>query len=259
MRTEVIFPLILAVVLLIVLMITVRMLLSKKHLLLVAFFAFAVACCLFSTLYWVAYDILRPEETMPFAANEICEWAMFLLLASSLRTAFPQELPIGKAVLPAAFFAAANTGLWIVWSGEWMQDILTGLSFGWCLCVLAACLLASEAFSRAEWIGICTVAFLLIPAQILTFVVSPAAADVLDRICSVLLFAADFFIILKTVSAIKNDSSSRRGLALSFTVYIWSTVAMYMSSGWVYSGAMLLASLGYLLMLLAIRKEVKAK
>ena len=142
MNPEIVFPLIMIAVLLAVLICAVRALRSGKQTVVVAFYAFAIACSLFSTVYWTAYDLLRPEERMPFAANEICEMALFLLLASSLRAALPRRIPLGKAALPAALFAAANTALWIAWTGEWMQDILTGLSLGWLLCVL----IASETF-----------------------------------------------------------------------------------------------------------------
>ena len=38
----------------------------------------------------------------------------------------------------AALFTAANVALWIAWSGEWIQDILTGVAFGYFLCSLTA-------------------------------------------------------------------------------------------------------------------------
>ena len=51
MNYDVLFTIFLAVMLLMILIFLVRMLLSKRHLAVVAFFAFAMACFLFSTLY----------------------------------------------------------------------------------------------------------------------------------------------------------------------------------------------------------------
>ncbi len=258
MSAEIIFPLILAAVLLLVLIGTICMLRSGQHVLVLAFFAFAVACTLFSTLYWLAYDLIRPGTWMPFAANEICEWALFLLLASSLRAAFPQGISLKKAWLPAVLFAAVNTALWIAWSGEWVQDILTGLSIGWFLCVLIACLLASGVLSRAEWIGLGAGTILLIAAQLMTFIV-PASAQVFDMIGSVILFAIDAWIIVNMILSIKKADSTKRSLCLSFAALAWSEIAMYMSGGWVYNVMLMLAVCCWPLMLWAIQKEVAAE
>ena len=257
MNSEIIFPLILAATLLVVLIFTVRLLRAGRQVLAIAFFAFAAACSLLSALYWVAYDLLRPEARMPFAANEICEWALFLLLASCLRAVFPGRLARAKAIVPAALFAAANTGLWIAWSGEWVQDVLTGLCLGWFLCVLLACGLDSGAMSPAEWTILGGAAFALIVVQVLTFFL-PAAVQTLETVAAVIMFTADGWLILKTGFFLKQGGHSRQALCLSFGAFAWSTVAMYMSSGPVYLAAMISAALCYLLMLLAMQKEAAA-
>lgn len=288
MTVDVAFSLLLAATQAVVLFLTIRLLREERKLLAPAFFAFAVACSLFSALYWLAYDLLQPETRMPFAANEICEWALFLLLASSLRASFPKSAPRPMALLLTALFACANAALWIGWSGEWVQDILTGLSLGYLLCVLVSCLLQSAALTRGEWIVLCVSAGLLIAAQTLTFFVRRAAAQGLSLGCSVLLLMVDAWLLVKAVCAFfcppsepatdcaesqirtekKTDCRSRsaasfrggrqRALCFPFAVFAWSTLAMYMSSDWVYLAALLLAVLSYPLMLLALRREVRA-
>ena len=257
MSTEIIFPLILAAVLLFVLLGTIRLLRSGQNVLVVAFFAFAVACVLFSTLYWITWDLIRGDARMPFAANEICEWACFLLLASTLRAAFGQGPSLQKAILPATLFAAANTALWIAWSGEWVQDILTGLSLGWLLCVLIACIIESEALSRAERIGLGCAAVLVIAAQAMTFIIS-VSPRAFEMIASFILFAVDTWLILKTILSVKKSEQPQRCLCLSFAAFAWSEIAMYMSGGAVYLVMFTLSFFCYLLMLWAIRKEVTA-
>ena len=259
MSYEIIFPIILAATLLIMLVFMARMLLSKQHLLVVAFFALAAACFLFSTLYWIVYDLLRPDVRMPFAANEICEWALFLLTASSLRAAFPKGgLLLKTACIPAALFTAANIALWIAWSGEWMQDILAGLSLGWFLCVLLSCLLRCGAFSRAEWIAVGAVSALLIAAQTMTFLL-PDKAQTFDMIGYIILFSVDVWLIVKTIRAVKKGDRPQRGLCLSYAAWAWAMIAMYMSGGWLYNAALFVATLCFLLIFLAIGKEVRAE
>ncbi len=257
MNPEIYFALILTAVSLFVLLGTIRLLWPGRHVLALSFFAFATACLLFSTLYWLAYDLLRPKTRMPFAANEICEWALFLLLAQSLRTSVPARIGQAKAAVPAALFAAANTALWIAWSGEWVQDILTGLSLGWFLWVLIACMLAARVLSRIEWIGFGCAAVLLIAAQTMTLI-APASAKILNIICAVLIFAVGAGLMLKALLAVIKRRSPGQGLCLSFAVYAWSEIAMYMSEGPVYIAALIMAALGYLLMFWTIGKEVAA-
>ena len=252
---EVVFAIILAAALLFILFFLARMLLSKRHPVVVAFFSFAIACFLFSTLYWIAYDLLQPKVRMPIAANEICEFALFLLTASSLKAAFPTRLPLKTTCIPAALFAAANAALWIAWSGEWVQDILTGISLGWFLCVLLACLLQCGAFSRAEWAALGAVSFLLIVGQTMTFLL-PSAAQTFDRACYVVLFAGDFLLILKAVHTIRKRRDPLQGLCLSFAAWGWAMTALYMSAGWAYDAALFVVTLCCLLMFWAIKKEV---
>lgn len=256
MNADVIFSLILAVTLLAVLIGTIRLFRSGRQVLTVAFFAFAIACSLFSTLYWIAYDLLRGDARMPFAANEICEWAQFLLLASSLRATFSGKRISLKAFIPAALFAAANAALWIAWSGEWLQDILTALCLGWLFVVLIDCLLASDALKKLEWIMLGVAGLLLIAVQTLTFFVDAVSALELGGF--VLLLAVDAWLVWKTLLALKASDRAHRAICLSFAAYAWSTVAMYMSSGWMYIVMLLLATLCCPLMFFSIRKEVAA-
>ena len=129
MNTYVVFNLFFTAILLLVFLGTLRLLASEKRDARTVLFAFAVASVLLSNLYWLAYDILRPGTRMPFAANEIGEWALFLLLGAAVRTQ-PEAPSAKREVFCAALFTAANVALWIAWSGEWIQDILTGAAFG---------------------------------------------------------------------------------------------------------------------------------
>ena len=239
-----------------VLLQAIKLLHSKKHFLTIVFFVFAISCGLLSTLYWGVYEFLRPETRMPFAANELCEWALFLLYASSLRAVFPKSASFEKKIIPVALFAAANVVLWIAWSGEWVQDILTGLSMGWCLCVITSCLCLTCALSTAEWVGAGTVSFLLILGQSLTFFTPEPVSGALDKGCSTLLLVAMLWLILKTVWTLKKEKQVQKGLSLSYAAFAWGAVFMYMSGGTAYMIASMLTVSCYFLMLWAIKEEV---
>ena len=118
-------------VMLFVLIFAVRRIVFGERKMKLVYFAFGMTSFLLSDLYWLVYGVVRPGTRMPFAANEIAEWAMFLMFAASLDAAVPKprRLPPGK-MLAAAIFTLGNTLLWIGWSGEWIQDVLTGVCVG---------------------------------------------------------------------------------------------------------------------------------
>lgn len=248
--------LIMASVLLSVLLLSIKLLQSKRHFLAVVFFIFAISCGLLSTLYWGVYDYVRPETRMPFAANEICEWALFLLYASSLRAVFPKSASFEKKVIPAALFIAANVILWIAWSGEWIQDILTGLCLGWFLCVLTTCICLTGALSAWEWMGAGAFSFLLILGQSLTFFVPAPVSAALDKGCFVLLLVGMLWLILKTIWVLHKEKQVQKGLCLSYASLAWGVIFMYMSSGEAYITAFALTVTCYFLMFWAIKMEV---
>jgi len=258
MNMEVVFNLFFTASLFLVFVGTIRLLETGKREARTVFFAFAVASVLLSNLYWLAYDILRPGTRMPFAANEIGEWAMFLLLGAALH---PQSVvPAAKReVLFTALFTATNVALWIAWSGEWIQDILTGAAFGYFLCMLAAQIRYTEAFPAWEWRLLGVFCPLLIAAQTAIFFVPEPVKRPLDLFCSCLLFAVAALLLIRAIRSLWNGGQSSSAVPEAFAAYAWATITQYMSSGWFYVAALLLSTLCFPLMFLALRKEVAAE
>ena len=257
MNTYVVFNLFFTAILLLVFLGTLRLLASEKRDARTVLFAFAVASVLLSNLYWLAYDILRPGTRMPFAANEIGEWALFLLLGAAVRTQ-PEAPSAKREVFCAALFTAANVALWIAWSGEWIQDILTGAAFGYFLCTLAAQLRQEEAFPVWEWrlLGVACPVF--IAAQTAIFLVPEPMKRSLDLFCYCLLFAVMAILLIRALRSLGKAERASSAVLATFAAYAWTTVTQYMSSGWFYIAALLLATLCFPMMLLALRKEVAA-
>lgn len=137
MNAEVFLDLLRSIVLFTVVVLSVIRIRQRKGKLCMVFFAMAVSSLMLSEIYWLVYDSLRPDIRMPFAANEVSEWAFFMLLGVSLssrsKLVFSESK---KEMFGAVLFAAANVALWIGWSGEFIQDILTGFVYAYFLGVL---------------------------------------------------------------------------------------------------------------------------
>lgn len=255
MNTDAVLNLFFTAVLLLVFLGTLRLLESGKREARAVLFAFAVASVLLSNLYWLAYVILRPGTRMPFAANEIGEWALFLLLGATVN-AQSERLTANREVFCAALFTAANVALWIAWSGEWIEDILTGAAFGYFLCSVVARIRQAEVFPAWEWrlLGIsCPV---LIAMQTAIFFVPEPMKQPLDLFCYCLLFAVAAVLLIRALQSLGKGKRVPSAVLEAFAAYAWITVTQYMSSGMFYYAALLLAFLCYPMMLLALRKEV---
>lgn len=255
MNMEVVLNLIQTVVLLLVFFGTFRLLGTGRREVRIVFFDFAVASALLSIMYWLAYDILRPGTRMPFAANEIGEWALFLLLGAAIHT--QSVVPSAKReMICAALFTAANVALWIAWSGEWIQDILTGAAFGYFLCSLTARIKQAEAFPAWEWRILAVVCPVLIAAQTAIFFVPEPMKQPLDMFCYCLLFAAAALLLVRAFRSLRSVGRFSPAVLEAFAAYAWTTITLYMSSGGLYIAALLLSTLCFPMMLLALRKEV---
>ena len=110
-------------------------------------FVLAMSSYFLSDLYWIAYDLLKPDTRMPIASNEIGECAMILLLSAGLETILDEKQKKTGEVAFAILFIGANIVLWIAWSGEWFQDILFGIPYIYFLWILIRGLLSRKLLS----------------------------------------------------------------------------------------------------------------
>ena len=220
------------------------------------FFTFALVSGLMSSLYWLAYDLLRPELRMPFAANEFGEIGMFLLAAATLNAVYRSRFSAARReMLCAALFAAASTVLWILWSGEWVEDILTGLCYGYLLCVCARSLKLSGALSRREWRLLAGFAAALLALQGLTFVLPAPWSAAADWGAYAVMFTVLLYGFGKLVHVLLRGKDPRAQFALAPSVWIWAIGTMYMSAGLFYLAAQLAFICSVPLMLVALRRE----
>lgn len=234
-----------------------KLFIDSEGSIIVVFFSFAVFSLLIADIYWVAYDILRPDARMPFAANEFGEAAGFLLLASVITAVFGDRLiHETKIMLLCLLFIAGSTALWIGWSGEWIQDIITGFAFGYWLCVSVMSLRTIDAFSKGGWYAVGLFSMILILCQAAIFFVPDNLKKPLDLLCYALMFTILAVLILRCIIAIRSDYSSERIISLAFFCSVWSVSTMYMSAGTWYVAAQFAETLIAPLMLFGVRKEV---
>ncbi|SEF54000.1 hypothetical protein SAMN04487934_101512 [Eubacterium ruminantium] len=243
-------------VLLITFIVALRQIYTKKSAINLVFFAFAVASALFSDFYWITYDIMRPGTRMPFAANEIGEWAMFLLVGEALIA--KNKYIVSKAcIICTISFAAANTALWIAWTGEWIQDIFTGMTLGYFLYRLSVCINDSGAFPAWEWKLLCIACPLLIGAQTATFFVPEAMLRSFDLFGYMILMTIGLILIIRAIIILKGCNDPAVVVSSVFTAFAWSVITMYMSSGGFYIVAMLSTMICFPMMFISLKKEAE--
>lgn len=234
---------------------TGRLMASIEFSPLAAFFTIGMASFLLSDLYWIAFTLLESDTRMPFAVNEIGECACILLLATAMRSQL-SDSPNHRLrdILPPALFALCNVALWIGWSGEWAQDILSGLALGYYLVIATRLLGQDAALSHPERLALGATAVLLVVLQALTFIVGDPARRVLDAVCTGLMALSILFFLAKGVVALRQGS--RAALGLTFGGFGWILVCLYMSAGVPYLMIALCVILVFPLMSRAVKGRV---
>ena len=220
------------------------------------FYAFGTVGVLLSNLYWITYVVLRPDGRMPFAANEIGEWAMFLLFGACLLVDRKEKATDNRRVILAAVcIATANTALWIGWSGEWIQDILTGIVFGYFLYAVMVSwkeYLPMPPKGAALTIAVLSAVFIL---QAMTFFSSQRTAAFLDLLSHILLFAVVVFLLFLFGYSIRRKKSPKLCFCISSAYLAWIVMTLYMSDGIFYNITILFLVLNYPMSLYCLKKE----
>lgn len=245
-----------AVELLIIIIMTIRLIVSGKNSTRLVFFALAAGCLMFSDFYWLVYDTMYPEFRMPFAANEFGENAMFVLLGASL--ARGRKIRFSGAVigmLASIIFSAWCTGLWIGWTGEWLQDIFTGVVMAYFLCALVAEIMQEKAMSKLEGRLMAVGSLIMLCGHTGTFLVNDGAKRSIDLFCYVLMFAIAAVLIFISVYSIIMKIEPKQGVCHAFSAFIWVVTTMYMSEGVFHTVALALSAVCFLLMYIEIKRE----
>lgn len=260
MDVDVFLDILRSIVLFIVFIISFSRLRLKKDRLCMVFFSMAVASLFLSDIYWMVYDSLRAEMRMPFAANEISEWAFFMLLGASLNDKKTIDFKKAKVeMVCAVLFAVANVVFWIGWSSEWIQDIVTGIVFAYFICIVVAKMKTEEAFLTWQWIALGIDCLLLVAGQTATFLVPEQIKRPVDLCCYGLLLSTVAVFILRAFLSFRDKIDREKGVCYSFSSFAWIVVTMYMSEGIFYNIAMALSIICFPLMYFSLKREVFAE
>ena len=221
------------------------------------FFTLAMTSFLMSTLYWIAYDLIRPDTRMPLAVNEMGETATYLLLGACFTLCVPKVFELSAEYVAGALFAVANITLWIVWSGEWLQDIIGGIAYGYLVIVVVGRTRMTDAWQKRDRIlhAVAAAAVILLFTLDLFFV---AWKDALEWTSYAILILITLYSLFRAITALRgNPADKPRGycLCLSFTAYIWAVNTVYMTTDLLYYAACLLEAAAFPLMLAAVCRE----
>lgn len=227
----------------------------KQESLTVAFFCFAMVSLLLTNLYWLAHSLMRPDMRMPLSANTIGECAAFLLLSAAMNALFPDSrFGFTPQIICTVLFAASSVALWLIWSGEWLQDLLGGIAFGYFLCVCVRNLCRTGLLTRKEWIalGICCAgymsAFLLFAEEDNHPIVTAGY---------IVMFATMGWFVFRAARGIWRGEDGKKQIVLSVSAYACCMSGVYMSSGYWYIAAGLICLLTLPMMLHAFGKEAE--
>jgi len=246
-------------VLALLLTLSVKLISESERNLTTVFMSFYFALWLLTDLYWLVYDLMRPDMRMPFAANEIGEAAMFLMGAATINSAVKHRtrLPMGY-LAGIHLFAISNVVLWILWSGEIVQDIIVGTVIIWFFYSIVQALRWSQAFCGREWIVLAVLCTALIISQGLTFIVPEDARDIPDLCAYIIMIAGIVFFAYAFFRAYREKLPYAQ-LFLSFALSVWITVSKYMSGGNWYNLFLTLETIGFPLWYITVRKVVKSE
>lgn len=224
-------------------------------------FGFAVACGFLSNVYWLIYDFMYPDKIMPFAANEIAEWALFMLLGASLVADLPKKRinPV-QEILLATLFVAGNTGVWILASGEWVQDILTGLTLGYFICCIMYRMRYSEQFTKLAWRILACAALAVLVTQYICMLADAPYAVYAENVCYAVLLIGIVFLLVSSVKELTRGKNPELAVCLSYGMIAWCLISMYLGSSDLFYGiAYASCSVAIILTMIAMRKEVLSR
>ena len=241
-----------------IIILSVRKLTEKKNKVLSVFFTFAMVSYFMSEVYYFAYNFLIPDTRMPFAANEIAEASMILLLCAVLETTLGKDRKFYvSAFIFSTVFIGVNIALWIIWAGELAKNIIFGLPYIYFLYLLIKGVMKTKAASGKEII----IAVVLSTAILAGESIAPAMNDTLKPIieisCYPLMYILWILIFIKTVITLrKEDKNQSEAIYLSFALHIWTMLLMFMSADIFYNVANIMYILVMPLMYLAFKKEL---
>ena len=241
-----------------IIILSVRKLTESKNKVLSVFFTFAMVSYFMSEVYYFAYNFLIPDTRMPFAANEIAEASMILLLCAVLETTLGKErkIKIG-ALIFSTVFIGINMALWIMWSDEWIKNILFGLPYIYFLYLLIKGVIKTKAASNREIIAAAVLSAVIFAGEAIAVSMNDTVRPIVEISCYPLMYLLWIFILVKVIKSLRKENANQgEAIYLSFTLHIWTMLLMFMSADVFYNIANIMYIIVLPLMYLAFKKEL---
>ena len=237
------------IVLVFIIYFTATKLLRSKTGYLPAFFIFAMLSFLLSGLYWATFTILKPDARMPFAADEIADCAGILLLSTGLVAdkKIDRRARAGEVIFTIVF-CITNAVLWIIWSGEWLQDIIFGIPYSYFLWLIIRGISDTKVLSVKEVFSLRIVGAVIVSIFFFTAFTENRYIAVTDSICYVLMFGLLIWLLIKSIRCMNLYVSA---------LYFFSTIFVaFGSAAGFYDLALMFNISALIIMYLTLKKEV---
>lgn len=253
---EIILNIIQIFILIGIIIIAARSMLSDRTGLVGALFTFAMISLVLMDIYWVAYDVLRPDLRMPFTGDEIAGSATILLLAAALLSLLPKDRKLDlKAAILTFLFVTANIVLWIAWSGEWGQDIVFGLPYYYYMYIVLIGNRHFEVFDKKESRLAVIVCIVIIALHFSVLASEGTLKNSLDLITYIVMIVSVLLFFVKNILIMKENKPAK-AVCASFGLYFYTVMISYMSGGIYYDIATVFYTLSLPLMLISVKKEI---
>jgi hypothetical protein len=184
---------------------------------------------------------------MPMACNEIGENATILLLCAGLDTILKDKRKVASEIVFAIFFIGANIALWILWTGEWFQDILFGIPYIYFFWLLIRGLKSREILSHKEMWVAATVGIIVLAMQIPLYFTK---GEVFNFICFMVMFALTVWLGIVNFR--------RKDFFLATTFFMWTELAMFLNSDFYYDLFVFASTVAIIIMYPSLKKELAA-
>lgn len=223
--------------------------------LLPVFFTFGMFCYILDDLYYIVFCLLRPNERLPIAADEISECATLLLFTSLLEILNDKRKRFSlEAFVFSILFIGANIALWIAWSGEWLQDILFGIPYVYFLYLLMKGILDTKSMKKIEIYIILLLCFIVTGIEFALLNMDGMTYEIADVTAYILMFAIAAWFLFKCIRTFYNERGNY--IYFSFTLFFCTLLILYASEDFFYSIAMDINTISLLIMYIALKKEL---
>ena len=226
---------------------TVNLMIRKKSNIISVMFCLAMVSYLLSDLYWLAYDCLRPDTRMPFAVNEFSECAMLLLLATAMDKVLSEKKKIPWEIIFSVLYIGVYIALWILWSGEWMQDIVFGIPYIYFMWLLVRGIVSRNALPVKERVWLILFGILILILHFVSLWTTGMNYETVYLINTLLIFFVSTWIGIRSIQ--------KRDLFVSFLFFLWTMLAMYSFSDIFYDMSTIANTISIPIMYMSIRKE----